>query len=104
MLKFYHKLFIILKTLIVFLYFLILVGFLNTDIINEKLDTNIKNIESIIENIFKIFVGTMSIYLFFPTKKNIILTEYDKIFGLSSGILILLSTINIDKIKNFIIN
>ena len=95
MLKFYHKLFIIFKILILSLYFMILIGFLDTKLINQKLNTNIKDFESIIENIFKIFVGMTSIYLFFPTKNNIILSKYDKLFGMTSGVLIIMSAFNL---------
>ena len=79
--KFYHKIFIIFKILILSLYFLILIGYLNTHLINKTLNTNIINFEKNIEKIFKIFLGITSIYLFFPTKNNIVLTNYDKYFG-----------------------
>jgi hypothetical protein len=91
MLKFYHIIFIIFKILILLLYFLMLIGYLDTHIINKSLNTDIIDFEKNIEKVFKIFLGITSIYLFFPTKDNIILTKHDKAFGVSSGILLLIS-------------
>jgi uncharacterized membrane protein len=68
-----------------------LLGYLDTHIINKSLNTDIINFEKNISIFFKIFVGITSIYLFFPRKDNIILTTPDKYFGVSSGILLILS-------------
>lgn len=68
-----------------------LIGYLDTHIINKSLNTDIIDFEKNIEKVFKIFLGITSIYLFFPIKNNIILTKYDKAFGMSSGILLLIS-------------
>lgn len=70
-----------------------LIGYLDTHIINKSLNTDIIDFEKNIEKIFKIFLGVTSIYLFFPAKDNIILTKQDKAFGMSSGVLLIISVL-----------
>jgi hypothetical protein len=95
MLKIYHKIFIVLKIVVLSLYFIKLIGYLGKFKFNEKLKLNINVFDKNIKKILKIFVGVVSIYLFFPINNNIILTKYDKYFGFSSGVLITLGAFDL---------
>jgi len=78
--KTYHYIFMVAKIIIVSLF---IIG---------KLDlfTNTHHLESIMEDLFSVYVAIMVIYIFWPWAERKI-DKHDKMFVLSAGILLLLT-------------
>ena len=78
--KTYHYIFMTAKMIIVSLF---IIGKLN-------LFTNTHHLESIMEDLFSVYVAIMIIYIFWPWSERKI-DKHDKMFVLSAGILLLLT-------------
>ena len=79
--KIYHYIFGLLKISILFLFSLHVFK-----VIDYK-----PHIEVLLEDIFNIFIGIMVVYLFFPLRKNVVISFEDKVFASCAGGLLLVS-------------
>ena len=77
----YHKIFIVLKTTLIFFYILTKLHILS----NEP------EIEYLIEDSIKIMVCIFCLYLFWPFRSKYQIKKHDRYFGFSAGIFMLIS-------------
>lgn len=87
--KTYHYIFMIAKIIIISLF---IFGKLN-------LLTNTHHLETIMEDLFSVYVGIMVIYIFWPWSERKI-GKHDKMFVLSAGVLLLLTKNYADVIQH----
>lgn len=78
--KLYHRFFVILKIIIVFLI-----------VLNKVYETNYSHhLEEVLEDIFAVFVGVMVVFFFWPWSHRR-LDKHDKLIALSAGTLLLVT-------------
>ena len=95
--KFRDKIFIVFKILIVVFIILEKLGHLRVPI-NKVVMVPSSTLEIVLEDLFKLYVGIMVIYIFWPwSDKCYKMESHDKFFAMSAGVL-LLSSMNMIKV------